>query len=238
MISSVPYVPPDTMKNVAATNGQSVSFAALFFGVESTWEGTWAGTDMLLNFYSRPPRRSLSSSLRWNKLATKGYKVWTRAQEKSALCWRNFCTASCRFKSLPTALNAAFRVIDSSRLSSLLLPSELSFMKLVRFLALPILCTAATFAGAQQQSPAPRPITIADFFQIREVRDPQFSPDGQWIVYSVSSPNKGEDKSESRIWMITVAGGEAVALTAEGNSSSHPRWSPDGKWLAFLSSRE
>jgi len=43
------------MKNVAATNGQSVSFAALFFGVESIWEGTWAGTDMLLNFYDRPP---------------------------------------------------------------------------------------------------------------------------------------------------------------------------------------
>jgi hypothetical protein len=43
------------MKNVAATNGQSVSFAVLFFGVESTWEGIWAGTDMLLNFYDRPP---------------------------------------------------------------------------------------------------------------------------------------------------------------------------------------
>jgi hypothetical protein len=43
------------MKNVAATNGQSVSFAALFFGVESTREEIWAGTDMLLNFFSRPP---------------------------------------------------------------------------------------------------------------------------------------------------------------------------------------
>jgi len=43
------------MKNVAATNGQSVSFAALFFGVESTWEGTRAGTNMLLNLYDRPP---------------------------------------------------------------------------------------------------------------------------------------------------------------------------------------
>jgi len=43
------------MKNVAATNGQSVSFAALVFGLEITWEGIWAGTDMLLNLYSRPP---------------------------------------------------------------------------------------------------------------------------------------------------------------------------------------
>jgi len=44
------------MKNVAATNGQSVSFAVLFFVVENTREEIWAGTDMLLNFYSRPPR--------------------------------------------------------------------------------------------------------------------------------------------------------------------------------------
>jgi len=43
------------MKNVAATNGQSVSLAALFFGMENTWEEAWAGTDMLLNFYDRPP---------------------------------------------------------------------------------------------------------------------------------------------------------------------------------------
>jgi len=43
------------MKNVAATSGQSVSFAVLFFVVENTREEIWAGTDMLLNFYSRPP---------------------------------------------------------------------------------------------------------------------------------------------------------------------------------------
>src|SRR2546421_10487752 len=43
------------MKNVAATNGQSVSFAVLFFVVENTSEGIWAVTDMLLNLCSRPP---------------------------------------------------------------------------------------------------------------------------------------------------------------------------------------
>lgn len=109
-------------------------------------------------------------------------------------------------------------------------------MRMVRFLAVTILSVAAT-AVVAQQTPTPRPITIADYFQIHEVRDPQFSPDGLWVAYSVSSPNREEDKSESRIWMISASGGDAIALTAEGNSSSHPRWSPDGKWLAFLSSR-
>jgi dipeptidyl aminopeptidase/acylaminoacyl peptidase len=111
-------------------------------------------------------------------------------------------------------------------------------MKLVRLLAVVVLCQCAIPAFAQQLATALRPITIADYFQIREVHDPQISPDSQWIAYTVAAPNRDEDKSESRIWMIAVAGGEPIALTAEGVSSSHPRWSPDGKWLAFLSARD
>jgi hypothetical protein len=39
------------MKKVAATKGQSVSFAALFLEMGSTWEGIWAGSDKVLNFF-------------------------------------------------------------------------------------------------------------------------------------------------------------------------------------------
>src|SRR5256885_12397968 len=111
-------------------------------------------------------------------------------------------------------------------------------MKLFHLFALVALCPYAVAVRAQQPSSAPRPIIIADYFQIREVRDPQITPDGQWIAYSISTPNREEDKSESRIWMIAATGGDAIALTTEGVSSSHPRWSPDGKWLAFLSARD
>jgi len=37
--------------------------------------------------------------------------------------------------------------------------------------------------------------------------------------------------------MVSTHGGDSIPLTAEGVSSSHPRWSPDGKYLAFLSAR-
>src|SRR3989441_1225176 len=46
-----------------------------------------------------------------------------------------------------------------------------------------------------------------------------------------------EDKNEQRLWMVPTHGGDPISMTAEGVSSSHPRWSSDGKFLAFLSAR-
>jgi len=91
--------------------------------------------------------------------------------------------------------------------------------------------------AAQQPPVTPRPITIDDRFQIREVAGPQLSPDAQWVAYTVNATSLNEDKTEQRIWMVPFAGGDAISLTAEGVSSGHPRWSPDGKYLAFLSAR-
>jgi len=52
------------MKNVAATSGQSVSFATGFFAIENAREGSWAGSDKELNFYYRPPMGNSLSPLR------------------------------------------------------------------------------------------------------------------------------------------------------------------------------
>jgi dipeptidyl aminopeptidase/acylaminoacyl peptidase len=98
-------------------------------------------------------------------------------------------------------------------------------------------CALPLIASAQQSPGAQRAITIDDRFQIREVAGPQLSPDAQWVAYTVNTTSLKEDKTEERIWMVPFAGGEAIPLTAEGVSSSHPRWSPDGKYLAFLSAR-
>ncbi len=84
----------------------------------------------------------------------------------------------------------------------------------------------------------PRLVVIEDQFKIRSVRDPQISPEGDWVAYSVTATDVKEEKSETRIWVSPFTGdSKAIPFTAEGNSSSRPRWDPSGQYLAFLSAR-
>ncbi|NHZ73566.1 MAG: prolyl oligopeptidase family serine peptidase, partial [Nitrospirae bacterium] len=92
--------------------------------------------------------------------------------------------------------------------------------------------------SAAEGGSEPRPLEVDDYFRIGRVADPQMSPDGGWIAYTVATHDLEEDKSNTRIWMVSSAGGEARPLTGEKVSSSSPRWSPDGQHLAFLSARD
>jgi dipeptidyl aminopeptidase/acylaminoacyl peptidase len=79
--------------------------------------------------------------------------------------------------------------------------------------------------------------SLQDFSALREVADPQLSPDGEWVAYTVRTDDPLQDKLISHIWITDWAGSEQRQVTFSKEGESHPRWSPDGKYLSFLSSR-
>ena len=87
------------------------------------------------------------------------------------------------------------------------------------------------------QSPGKRPIRPADIYRLSTVSDPQLSPDGKWVSYTLSTIDSLRDSRNTDIWMVRWDGSQDIQLTSGPEGESRARWSPDGKWLSFLSSR-
>ena len=95
------------------------------------------------------------------------------------------------------------------------------------------LLLSPSFLSAQK-----RAITFEDFIALPSVSDPQLSPDGKWVAYTVTTPSLQDNRGIARVWVAEVATGKTRQLTGGPGSDRQPRWSPDGKTLAFISSRE
>jgi dipeptidyl aminopeptidase/acylaminoacyl peptidase len=98
-----------------------------------------------------------------------------------------------------------------------------------------VLCVLMVPASAAAQK---RGLTTADIYNLKDVRDPQRSPDGKWVAYVVARAIKDTDKNDSDIWMASWDGTQELQLTSSPDSESQPRWSPDNKYISFVSSRQ
>ncbi|CAK7192874.1 Tricorn protease [Commensalibacter sp. Nvir] len=65
-----------------------------------------------------------------------------------------------------------------------------------------------------------------------ETQDFSFSPDGRWLVYSLTQSNQ-----QRALWVYNVETGKSVKLTSGRNTDYLPVFSPDGKSLFFVSNR-
>jgi len=98
-----------------------------------------------------------------------------------------------------------------------------------------LLFVVATSASAYAQK---RPFTIADLYKIKNVTDPNISPNGKQVVFTVTEYFLEKGKSKTDIYLMNIDGSGLRQLTYNEAADLHPRWSPDGRWILFLSSRE
>jgi len=85
-----------------------------------------------------------------------------------------------------------------------------------------------------------RGITAEDLYRFHWVADPQLSPDGRRVAFTLKTIDRDTNQYRTAIWMASITGEEAPRLntarqfTADGRS---PRWSPDGQTIAFVTDR-
>ena len=113
--------------------------------------------------------------------------------------------------------------------------SRLSFIALT----LPITALAASLASPlTSQQP---PLTFMDVQQMKRAGSWTPSPDGAWMLYTVTTPDWEAAESQTDIHLVSLGGGipSARRLTyTEDRNETSPTWAPDGSFFLFASNRD
>ncbi|HEU5423524.1 MAG TPA: hypothetical protein VFU72_08300, partial [Nitrolancea sp.] len=74
-------------------------------------------------------------------------------------------------------------------------------------------------------------------YDLKNAADPQLSPDGTTILYTLQTLDKESKKPASQLWLRAPDGSNPRQLTRTGQRNRGGRWSPDGESIAFVSDR-
>jgi dipeptidyl aminopeptidase/acylaminoacyl peptidase len=97
-----------------------------------------------------------------------------------------------------------------------------------------LLLLAATAFAADKQ-----PLTHETMWQMKRVGAPAISPDGKWVVFSVTEPSYDEKEQSNDLWLAPTDGSAAPRkITALKAGESDPSWSPDSRRIAFAAKRD
>ena len=80
---------------------------------------------------------------------------------------------------------------------------------------------------------AQTPFTVNDLIAMKRVSDPQLSPDGKKIAFTIGVVDKAANRTINQIYVMNVDGSNQQQITKAAGSSSSPRWSPNGKKIAY-----
>jgi len=109
------------------------------------------------------------------------------------------------------------------------------FIQYMRYSLTVLLCCLIAVGGLSQ-SISPKMMQPNDIYRMKQVRQPKVSPDGKWILYSLSQVDSAKDKNVSKLYMVGIDGKETICLTEQTKNPGLHDWSPDGKYISFLAS--
>ena len=91
-------------------------------------------------------------------------------------------------------------------------------MKRLRIFVPILLVVLSSLASAQT-----RTYTIDDLMKVRRVGDPQVSPDGRQVAFTIGDVNFAANRVVTHIYVTPTSGGELKRLSSGESSSSSPR---------------
>ncbi|MBA3458474.1 MAG: S9 family peptidase [Deltaproteobacteria bacterium] len=84
---------------------------------------------------------------------------------------------------------------------------------------------------------AAKGLTVDDMLAMQRIGDPQVSPDGKLVAFSVRETDLDANKGRFDIWLVGTDGSNPRRLTSHPDNDTEARWSPDGRHIYFMSTR-
>ncbi len=81
-----------------------------------------------------------------------------------------------------------------------------------------LLVSAATVCAQK------RPFDVAAMMELKRIADPQISPDGLWVTFTVQTVDVAANKKPQQIWIVPLTGGAPRQLTQDGEANQRARW--------------
>jgi dipeptidyl aminopeptidase/acylaminoacyl peptidase len=101
----------------------------------------------------------------------------------------------------------------------------------MRLVVVAIAASLCVFAQAGK-----KPFDVDGMMRIARISEPQLSPDGKTVAFTVERPDVAANTKPKQIYVVPVAGGSPVAITNEG-TNQRPRWTADSGRIVFVSNR-
>ncbi|HEU4928795.1 MAG TPA: S9 family peptidase [Candidatus Krumholzibacteria bacterium] len=81
------------------------------------------------------------------------------------------------------------------------------------------------------------PFGVRDMWEMKRISDPQVSPDGKWVLFTLRTTDFDANRGRTDLWVVGVDGKGLRQLTNDPSADTGGRWSVDGKSIFFTSTR-